>query len=147
MTAAIRAYTDDFKTFFAHPNSSGGRAFFVPQPEPKILDGILKEAVPVRDVDIRQAPAWPVKMNRAYEGALTYIHKVKDGRDIYFFANSTDNPMDADVVLRGRKSLSVWNPHTGEKSKSQITASEIGGQPATTASSMSAPSPASMPTG
>jgi hypothetical protein len=35
MTAAIRAFTDDFKTFFAHPNESGGRAFFLPQPEPK----------------------------------------------------------------------------------------------------------------
>jgi hypothetical protein len=131
MTAAIRAYTDDFKTFFAHANASGGKAFFVPQPEPKILDGILKEAVPVRDVDIQQPPVWPVKMNRAYEGALTYIHKIKDGRDIYFFANSSDNPVDADVVLRGKKNLAIWNPHTGERSKAQVSISENAGQPAT----------------
>ena len=32
------------------------------------------------------SPMWPVKMGRAYDGALTYLHKVKDGRDIYFFA-------------------------------------------------------------
>lgn len=131
MTAAIRAYTDDFKTFFAHANALGGKAFFVPQPEPKILDGILKEAVPVRDVDIQQPPVWPVKMNRAYEGALTYIHKIKDGRDIYFFANSSDNPVDADVVLRGKKNLAIWNPHTGERSKAQVSISENAGQPAT----------------
>jgi hypothetical protein len=132
MTAAIRAYTDDFKTFFAHPNASGGKAFFIPQPEPKILDGILREAVQVRDVDIQQPAAWPVKMNRAYDGALTYIHKIKDGRDIYFFANSTDNPVDANVILRGKKNLALWNPHTGERSKAQTTASEAGDAPATT---------------
>ena len=132
LTAAIRAYTDDFKTFFAHPDPSGGKAFFIPQPEPKILDGVLKEAVPVRDVDIQQPPVWPVKMNRAYDGALTYIHKVKGGRDIYFFANSTDEPVDAEVVLRGKKNLALWNPHTGERSKTQITVSESGGQSVTT---------------
>lgn len=62
----------------------------------------------------------------------TYIHKIKDKRDIYFFANSTDNPVDANVVLRGRKNLAFWNPHTGEKSKAQITVSETAGQPVTT---------------
>ena len=37
----------------------------------------------------------------AYNGALTYIHKVKNGRDIYFFANSSEKPVDTKVVLRG----------------------------------------------
>lgn len=132
MTAAIRAYTDDFKTFFAHPNASGGKAFFLPQPDPKMLGDVLKEAVLVRDVDIQQPPVWPVKMNRAYDGALTYIHKIKDGHDIYFFANSTDNPVDANVILRGKKTLAFWNPHTGEKSKAEIAISESEGQTATT---------------
>ena len=90
MTAAIRAFTDDFKTYFAHPNASGGKAFFLPQPEPKMMDAVLREAIPVRDVDIQQPPVWPVKMNRAYDGALTYIHKIRRNRNIYFFANSTD---------------------------------------------------------
>jgi len=27
---------------------------------------------------------------------------------VKFFANSTDNPMDAKVVLRGKKSLAIW---------------------------------------
>ena len=132
MTAAIRAFTDDFKTFFAHPNANGGKAYFLPQPEPKMLDAVLKESVPVRDVDIQQPPVWPVKMNRAYDGALTYIHKIKDKRDIYFFANSTDNPVDTDVVLRGVKNLAFWNPHTGERSKIDLKMSEAGTQPTTT---------------
>jgi hypothetical protein len=47
-------------------------------------------------------------------------------------ANSTDAPVDANVVLRGKKNLAIWNPHTGEKSKAQITSSEVAGQPVTT---------------
>jgi hypothetical protein len=132
MTAAIRAFTDDFKTFFAHPNESGGKAFFLPQPEPKMLDAVLREAISTWDVDIQQPPMWPVKMNRAYDGALTYIHKIKDNRDVYFFANSTENPVDTKVVLRGAKNVGLWNPHTGEKSQAEITVSERDGQPATT---------------
>jgi hypothetical protein len=131
MTAAIRAFTDDFKTFFAHPNASGGKGFFLPQPEPKMLDAVLKEAIPVRDVDIQQPPVWPVKMNRAYDGALTYIHKIKNKRDIYFFANSTDSPVDTDVVLRGLKSLALWDPHTGERSKPSVMPLEIEGRTVT----------------
>ena len=35
MTVAIRAFTYDFKTFFAHPHPAGGKAYFLPRPEPK----------------------------------------------------------------------------------------------------------------
>ena len=65
---------------------------------------------------------WPVKMGTAYDGALTYIHKVKDGHDIYFFANSTEKPVDTKVVLRGTKNLTIWNPHTGERAAAEFTA-------------------------
>jgi hypothetical protein len=71
-------------------------------------------------------------MGPAYDGALTYIHKVKDGRDIYFFANSQDAPVDTKVVLRGQKSLALWNPHTGERQKAETPQAETGGQPVTT---------------
>jgi len=131
MTAAIRAFTDDFTSYFAQSNAAGGRSYFLPQPEPKMLDAVLKEAIPVRDVDFRQPPVWPVKMNRAYDGALTYIHKIKDKRDIYFIANSTDSPVDTDVVFRGLKSLALWDPHTGERSKPAVLPLDIEGRQAT----------------
>ena len=44
------------------------------------------------------------------DGALTCLHKVKDGRDIYFFANSQDVPVDTKVVLRGAKNLALPRP-------------------------------------
>ncbi len=68
----------------------------------------------------------------AYNGALTYIHKVKDGRDIYFFANSSEKPVDTQVILRGKKDLTIWNPHTGEREQVQSEHSEAAGQPVTT---------------
>jgi hypothetical protein len=132
MTAEIRTVFDDFKTYFAHPNKAGGKAFFLPQPDPNIVNTVLKEAVPVRDVDIQQPPMWPVKMDTAYDGALTYLHKVKDSKDIYFFVNSMDTPVDTKVVLRGNKSLGLWNPHTGDRLKADTTQGETGGQAVTT---------------
>ena len=113
-------------------NSAGGRGYFLPQPDINILNTILKDVDPVRDVDIQSPPLWPVKLDMNYDGALTYIHKVKDGRDIYFFANSSTNAIDAKVVLRGDKNLAIWNPHTGERENAETAKSDSGGQPVTT---------------
>ncbi len=99
--------------YLAMSNHAGGRAYFLPQAEPNLLKTILAESIPVRDVDIREA-AWPQTSGRDYSGALTYLHKVKDGRQIFFFANSSERKVDTDVVLRGAHKLVIWNPHTGE---------------------------------
>ena len=40
--------------------------------------------------------------------------KVKDGAHFYYFANSSDFAVDADVTLRGARRLELWDPHTGE---------------------------------
>jgi hypothetical protein len=124
---------DDFKSYFVRTNGAGGRGYFLPLPDIKTLNLILKETDPVRDVDIQEPPLWPVKLATSYEGALTYLHKVKGGHDIYFFANSADKPVDTKVVLRGDKNLSIWNPHTGEMEKAETTQSVLAGQPVTTA--------------
>jgi len=131
VTAEIRPVVDDFKSYFAKRNAAGRRAYFLPQPDIKLLNTVLREALPVRDVDIQEPPAWPVKMGREYDGALTYIHKVKDARDIYFFANSRETPVDTQVVLRGNKNLALWDPHTGERKNAEITRSDQDGQPVT----------------
>ena len=126
---------DDSKNpgYSVKKNRAGGRGYFIPQPDINILNTILKDVDPVRDVDIQEPPMWPVKLDMNYDGALTYIHKVKDGRDIYFFANSSTNAIDAKVVLRGDKNLAIWNPHTGEMENAETAKSDAGGQPVTTA--------------
>jgi hypothetical protein len=131
MTAEIRPMIDDFKNYFANHNAAGGRSYFLPQPDLKQIAAVLKEVLPALDVDIQQPPMWPVKMGPEYDGALTYIHKVKDGHDIYFFANSKDTPVDTKVVLRGDKTLEFWNPQTGAKQTAECSHAEVSGQPVT----------------
>jgi hypothetical protein len=45
---------------------------------------------------------------------LSYLHKIRDGRNIYCFANSTDEAVNTEVTLRGRMKLQQWDPKTGE---------------------------------
>ncbi|MBZ5583615.1 MAG: hypothetical protein LAQ30_15680 [Acidobacteriia bacterium] len=117
--------------YFSKRNKAGGQAYFLPKPDAWVLQWALGRALPVRDVNI-QAPIPLLKKGPDYDGALTYIHKIKFGKDIYFFANSTDKDVDTKVILRGKKALSIWNPHTGEMRPPEASAGEAGGQPVTT---------------
>jgi len=116
--------------FYKH-NAAGGQAYFIPKAEPWVLQWALARVLPVRDVNL-QEPMPLLKKGPDYDGALTYIHKVRDGKDIYFFVNSTDKPVDTKVVLRGQKALRIWNPHTGDSQPAEAAAGEAGGQPVTT---------------
>ncbi len=46
-------------------------------------------------------------------GNFTYIHKVKEGTDIYFFANSSSSRINGTVDVRGTITPSAWDPMTG----------------------------------
>jgi hypothetical protein len=117
--------------YFWKRNSAGGQAYFLPKPEPWVVDWAISRVLPVRDVKI-DAPRPLLKQGPDYDGALTYLHKVKGGRDIYFFANSTDQPVDTNVSIRGHKTLKTWNPHTGEVEAVQSAFAEAGGEAVTT---------------
>jgi len=132
LTTEITLAGDDFTSYFKNSNKAGGRGYFLPQPYYNIMAAVLKEVTPVKDVDIQEAPMWPVKMGISYDGALTYIHKVKGDRDIYFFSNSTDKLINTNVILRGDKSLEIWNPHTGEKQKAEVIKTEVKGETVST---------------
>jgi hypothetical protein len=124
--------------YWVKPNPAGGQAYFLPQPEPWVLQWAMNRVLPVRDVNIQQ-PMPFLKKAPDYDGALTYLHKVKNGQDIYFFANSTDKPVDTKVVLRGRKTLQIWDPQTGEPRPAELTPGDANGQPVTTVHLMMAP--------
>ena len=93
------------------------KCYYLPVFTPEILSSVLKDTGIIFDVECQ-----PVDV---IGGNFTYIHKILDGRDIYFFANSGDTPISAKVKLRGYKSLELWDPHTGEK-KAVYTVSENG---------------------
>ena len=52
-------------------------------------------------------------------GNLSYIHKVIDGREVYFIANSSDQAVDTWVRLPGKRVPELWNPHDGKVSPSE----------------------------
>jgi len=117
--------------YYVKKNSAGGQAFYLPNTHPWLMDTILRMALPLRDVEF-QAPLGELRAGPEYEGALTYIHKVKDDRDIYFFANSSPKDVDTKIVLQGHKTLTIWNPHTGTQEPAESTQGDANGQPITT---------------
>ena len=125
--AAGKVPIDRDKGYFLASNHAGGRAFFLPKAEAGVLNAVLRQAVPVRDVDIHEA-IWPQKSGSDYDGALTYIHKVRGGKDIYFFANSSPRNMSTDVMLRGVKDLVMWNPDTGAQKETATRHAKTGGE-------------------
>jgi hypothetical protein len=50
-------------------------------------------------------------------GMLSYLHKKKDNRDIYYFANSSNDAIDTFVEVRGKINPQTWNPSNGEISE------------------------------
>jgi hypothetical protein len=123
---------DDFLVLFLNESAAGGKAYFVPRWKDTLLEELLTKSIKTPDVAVHLPPS-PVVMGRSYAGSLTYIHKVKDGRDLYLFANSSRTPIDTTVALRGRFKLEQWNPHTGERAPLEATTKEVEGQPVTTA--------------
>ena len=113
LTAEFQRRIDEFKVHFINSNQAGGRAYFLPDYTPEMIQAVMKEVIPVWDVNIEE-PMWPVKIGPSYDGSLTYNHKVKQDRNIYFFANSSDRTVDTFVSLRGTMDLSLWDPMTGE---------------------------------
>lgn len=89
-------------------NTNGGRAVFLGSSYVNTLEETLDSMVETYDVDIT-----PVE---TVGGDFTYIHKVKEGRDLYYFANSGDDAVAAEVTVRQEmKKPMLWDPHTGTK--------------------------------
>jgi hypothetical protein len=90
----------------ARTNACGGRAYFVPSPQPAALKAALDDALDVYDVEFEQLPPTP-------GGNFSYIHKVVENRDIFFVGNSSEAAVDTWMRIRGRHRLECWDPHTG----------------------------------
>jgi hypothetical protein len=94
-------------------NGKGGKAWFIASPQAAALKAALDEALPDGDVVIAQE----LTVNG---GNFSYIHKVKEGKSLYFFANSSDAEVDAWVALRGKLAPELWNPHDGKRGPAEV---------------------------
>ena len=96
-----------------HRNAKGGKAWFLPSPGVAALKVVLTEALPDGDVVIEQ--------DRTLRGGnFSYVHKVQDGKSMYFFANSSDAEVDTWVALRGKLTPEIWNPHDGKIGPAEV---------------------------
>ena len=125
---SIRAIfgVDPFKAAVAARNSNarGGRAVFLPQLSEESLRKALDEVRAVYDVQFGDVP-------RLSGGNLSYLHKVRNGRNVFFVANSSDTPVHTQVQFRGRLALETWDPHTGAVSTAECVPATQGGSDVT----------------
>ena len=85
-----------------YTSKKGGKALFILEPAAKNLRESLTEVYSDYDVD------YPVNED------VRYIHKVIEGQDVYYFANTGSESVDLLVSLRGNMKLQSWDPHIGE---------------------------------
>lgn len=97
-------------------NEAGGRAIYVGKDFRSNLGPALDQMVDTFDVDIDDVST--------QGGDLTYIHKVQEGNDVYYFANSSDNTVNTYVnINKVFENPMVWDPHTGTKYAPEYTVS------------------------
>ncbi|WP_394924311.1 Ig-like domain-containing protein [uncultured Robinsoniella sp.] len=91
-------------------NDNGGRAVFLGGNYTETFGKCIDEMLPVADVTVENVS------DQLPGGSFTYIHKMKDGRDVYYFVNSSDETVESMITLRGRmKKPMLWDPKTGEQ--------------------------------
>lgn len=85
--------------------ATSGNVYFIEHPAPAILANRLAACLDVPDV------AFPTGQ------ALNYIHKEVGRQSVYYFANLKDRPYAANVVLRGKVTPRLLDPHSGESAE------------------------------
>jgi len=87
----------------------GGMSIFLNRPTAKALRSALDWMQRVYDVEFEKGKE------------LRYIHKIKDGKHVYFLANLGKARVNTAVELRGTLQPELWNPHTGEISRPEYS--------------------------
>ena len=113
------------KSILENGSGPAGKAAFVAEADYDGLSAVLSEFLKVPDVAM-DAPA-PLP-----GGSLGYLHKQKENRNIYYFANSSDLAVSCPVTLRGKiEDPWFWDPHTGTRARADCFYSEKSGIPVT----------------
>lgn len=103
----VNALAQDTTRMKKNSNENGGFSIFIPKPDKTSLAKALNNRL-IPDVEFAPSPQLASDF-----GKFSYIHKKMEGRDIYYFANSSDEKVKTEVFLRGKLSLERWNPHHG----------------------------------
>jgi len=121
---------------------TGGKGIFVPAPDETTLRKALDGLAITWDVRLDNAtdiPRTKVERGQSPTGGeyifgnreFAYIHRSVPGAEAYFFANSSVVDVAADVTLRGKMKLELWNPHTGTIQAQEGTPAQENGEAVT----------------
>lgn len=95
--------------YHLNSNTNNGKAYFIRKPTKELLKEIIEDSLLVFDINI--------ELDNKIDGIFSYIHKIKDDIDIYYFANASDKDINAKITINTSKQLECWNPHNGNMSK------------------------------
>lgn len=95
---------------------NGGISVFVKNSSTDNIEQALNAVEDKRDVIFESLDNTIPKLE-----CFSYVHKIKDGKNFFYFANSTDNKIDTDVLLRGKFNLESWNAYNGKSDKISST--------------------------
>jgi len=90
-------------------NSKGGQLIFVPKPDAANLSEAFTQIGLAADLIFESLPKLSDDKTE-----VSYIHKIRDNRNIWYIANSSDTPVKTFVELRGKLKPEFWNPETGK---------------------------------
>ena len=94
-------------------NDNGGRFGFIQQVSKTELNRMLHQMGIFSDVYFNDES---IPLHET--GYVNYIHKQKEGKDIYFITNTTEKDITTEIGLKGHfKKLEIWNPHLGSIEK------------------------------
>lgn len=94
----------------------GGISVFVKDSSTDNLEKALNAVEDKKDVIFE-----PLENDKHNMGCFTYVHKVMDGKNLFYFANSTNEKIDTDVLVRGKFKLESWDAYNGEIDKISTT--------------------------
>lgn len=105
-------------------NKKQGRAVFIKKPDGTLLAETLDVLSIAADVIFEGRPS-----PSSGGGMFSFIHKKKDNRDIFYFANSSDDAVETYANLRGKIHPEFWDPATGRTNQiKQVEYLKINGQ-------------------
>jgi hypothetical protein len=105
------ALAQDTDRIQRNSNDKGGSSVFIPKPDKNNLgEALVSRLAP--DIEFIPGPQLATDF-----GKFSYIHKIKEGRDIYYIANSSDEKVETEVLFRGKLSLEKWDPHNSSIAK------------------------------
>lgn len=91
--------------YYSKDNKTNGQSYHMINKSAAVLNEILDICGVEFDINIDI-------LNHS-NNCVTYIHKIKDCKDIYYITNQYNQATDLNITISSTKKFEIWNPHDG----------------------------------